>query len=238
MTATSNQALVDHTDQRLPQTQCTLCGYPRCREYAEAIERNKAEINQCPPGGEITIGALAKLLDKPVVELNPEHGKHEPKVLVYNPVGPQLPPDQAGLQLDYKTRLQQDFGIEFNNLLTINRFRHFLRRTGQLESYERLLADNFNPATIPALMCRNLISVDWQGYVYDCDFNQMLGLALLATGKKLLWDIDMRQLQNQLIAVGSHCYGCTAGAGSSCGGPVQPQPRRHQDCENSPSGGA
>ena len=143
--------------------------------------------------------------------------------LVYNPVGPQLPPAQTGLQLDYKTRLQQDFGIEFNNLLTItnlpiNRFRRFLQRTGQLESYEQLLADNFNPATVASLMCRGLISVDWRGYVYDCDFNQMLGLPLLATGRKLLWEIDMRRLKNRPIAVGSHCYGCTAGAGSSCGG--------------------
>ncbi len=143
--------------------------------------------------------------------------------LVYNPIGPNLPPDQVGLQSDYKTRLKEDFGIDFNNLLTmtnlpINRFRHFLKRTGQLESYEQLLVNNFNPATVSSLMCRYLISVDWQGYVYDCDFNQMLKLPLAATGRKLLWDIDMQQLGNQSITVGSHCYGCTAGAGSSCGG--------------------
>ena len=83
MTATSNLPLVDQIDQCLPQTQCTLCSYPRCREYARAIERNEAKINQCPPGGEITIAALAKLLDKPVVELNPDHGEHEPKVIAW-----------------------------------------------------------------------------------------------------------------------------------------------------------
>ena len=81
MTATSNLPLSERIDRRLPQTQCTLCGYPRCREYARAIEREEAPINQCPPGGEITIAALAKLLDKPVVELNPDHGEHEPKVI-------------------------------------------------------------------------------------------------------------------------------------------------------------
>ncbi len=83
MTDTSNKPLVDQIDQCLPQTQCTLCSYPRCKEYAKAIERNEAEINQCPPGGEITITALAKLLDKPVVELNPDYGEHEPKVIAW-----------------------------------------------------------------------------------------------------------------------------------------------------------
>ena len=81
MTDTSNKTIVDQIDQCLPQTQCTLCSYPRCKEYARAIERNEAEINQCPPGGEITITALAKLLDKPVVELNPDYGEHESKVI-------------------------------------------------------------------------------------------------------------------------------------------------------------
>ncbi len=83
MTSTSNLPLVDRIDRCLPQTQCTLCSYPRCREYARAIERNEAEINQCPPGGEITIAALAKLLDKPVVELNPDYGEHEPKRIAW-----------------------------------------------------------------------------------------------------------------------------------------------------------
>ncbi len=81
MTSTSERSLADQIDQCLPQTQCTLCGYPRCREYARAVERNEAGINQCPPGGKITITALAKLLDRPVVELNPDHGKHEPRVI-------------------------------------------------------------------------------------------------------------------------------------------------------------
>ncbi len=143
--------------------------------------------------------------------------------LVYNPLGAVLPPDQAGLERDYKSRLKDDFGIDFNQLLTItnlpiNRFAHFLKRTGQLASYEQLLADNFNPAAVAPLMCRHLLSVDWRGYLYDCDFNQMLDLPLAASGRKQLWDISAAQLENAPIALGRHCFGCTAGAGSSCGG--------------------
>ena len=143
--------------------------------------------------------------------------------LVYNPVGPHLPPDQVALEQDYKQHLKEDFDIRFNNLLTITnlpikRFEHYLARTGQLESYTQLLADNFNPSTIAPLMCRHLLSVDWQGYVYDCDFNQMLDLPLAATGRKKLWEIDGAALRDQPVAIGCHCFGCTAGAGSSCGG--------------------
>ena len=143
--------------------------------------------------------------------------------LVYNPVGATLPPPQAGLQDDYKVRLKADFGIDFDNLLTIanlpiNRFEHFLARTGQLDRYRQLLVDNFNPATVRPLMCRHLLSVDWQGYLYDCDFNQMLKLPMAASGRKQLWQITRAQLENAPIALGKHCFGCTAGAGSSCGG--------------------
>lgn len=143
--------------------------------------------------------------------------------LVYNPVGANLPPAQIGLENEYKIRLKEDFGIEFNHLLTItnlpiNRFEHFLKRTGQLESYQQLLVDNFNPVTVAPLMCRHLMSVDWQGYLYDCDFNQMLNLPMAASGRKQLWQITPAQLENAPIALGKHCFGCTAGAGSSCGG--------------------
>ncbi len=153
------------------------------------------------------------------------YGKEPERVLdlVYNPVGPVLPPAQGALEEDYRQRLGEDFGIAFSNLLTItnlpiNRFAHYLERTGQMEDYLRLLVDNFNPATTGPLMCRHLLSVDWQGYVYDCDFNQMLGLPLGAAGRRQLWEIDPMRLEDGRIAVGSHCYGCTAGAGSSCGG--------------------
>jgi radical SAM/Cys-rich protein len=143
--------------------------------------------------------------------------------LVYNPGGAFLPGAQEKLEADYKQRLREDHGIAFSRLRTltnlpINRFAHFLDRTGQYENYMQLLEDNFNPATVPGLMCRHLLSVDWRGFVYDCDFNQMLGLPLAGGAPRHLWDIRAKQLTDQPIAVDRHCFGCTAGAGSSCGG--------------------
>ncbi|MCY4217853.1 MAG: arsenosugar biosynthesis radical SAM protein ArsS [Gammaproteobacteria bacterium] len=143
--------------------------------------------------------------------------------LVYNPVGPFLPPDQSSLEIDYKQALQEDFNIVFNRLLAltnlpVKRFRHFLERTNQLDDYQQLLVENFNPLTIENLMCRHLISVDWQGYVYDCDFNQMIGLHPGIGKPTKLWELQADNLTDNLVRVGKHCYGCTAGAGSSCGG--------------------
>ncbi len=143
--------------------------------------------------------------------------------LVYNPGGTTLPPPQAKLEQDYKQRLLDNFGIRFNKLLTltnlpINRFAHYLDRSGQRETYQKLLVDNFNPDTVADLMCRHLLSVDWLGRVYDCDFNQMLDLPLAARRHRYLWQIDADALVDSAIAVGNHCFGCTAGNGSSCGG--------------------
>ena len=146
--------------------------------------------------------------------------------LVYNPGGAFLPPAQASLEQDYKTRLMEDFGIEFSSLLTITnlpikRFERFLKRNGQLESYLSLLVENFNPCTVGSLMCRYLVSVDWRGDVYDCDFNQMLNLPLAGEPHRKLWELDIDALHGKTIAAGSHCFGCTAGAGSSCGGALE-----------------
>ncbi len=143
--------------------------------------------------------------------------------LVYNPGGAFLPGAQEKLEADYKQRLKEDFGIVFSRLMTIanlpiNRFAHFLERTGQHDGYMQLLEQNFNPTTVPGLMCRHLISVDWLGRVYDCDFNQMLDLPLGDRTHRYLWDIAANQLSGAPVAVDSHCFGCTAGAGSSCGG--------------------
>ena len=143
--------------------------------------------------------------------------------LVYNPGGAFLPGDQAKLEGDYKQRLRDDFGIEFNRLFTIanqpiNRFAHYLERTGQYDKYTQLLLENFNAGTVPELMCRHLLSVDWLGRVYDCDFNQMLDLPLAGHTPRYLWDIDADTLAGTPIATGPHCFACTAGAGSSCGG--------------------
>ena len=143
--------------------------------------------------------------------------------LVYNPGGASLPPSQSALEAEYRQRLAADFGIVFNRLLTlthmpITRFLHDLQRDGQLDAYMQLLVDHFNPRAAEGVMCRNLVSVGWDGTLYDCDFNQML--ALPAGGvRTTLWDIArLDEIETRPIAFDAHCYGCTAGAGSSCGG--------------------
>jgi radical SAM/Cys-rich protein len=149
--------------------------------------------------------------------------------LVYNPVGAFLPPSQDELEIDYKRELKKHFGIVFNKLyaltnLPIGRFASYLRHNNKLEDYMRLLIDAFNPATISGLMCRNTISVGWRGEVYDCDFNQQLGMQWSSSDSDksglFLWDIDPDLLEDREIMTGDHCFGCTAGAGSSCGGAV------------------
>ncbi len=170
-------------------------------------------------------GVFAKSIDGLQLLNKWGYGRDSDRVidLVYNPIGPVLPPPQQSLEQQYKTNLREDFSIEFNSLLTItnlpiNRFEHFLKRTNQLESYIQLLAENFNPQTIAPLMCRHLLSVDWQGYVFDCDFNQMLKLPLGNQTRRQLWDIVPADMNGATVAIGKHCFGCTAGAGSSCGG--------------------
>jgi len=150
-----------------------------------------------------------------------------PLNLIYNPVGAFLPPSQTELEADYKRELKKHFGIVFNKLYTltnlpIGRFASYLRRNSKLEEYMQLLIDAFNPATIDGLMCRNTISVGWRGEVYDCDFNQQLGMQWNNSGSKplFLWDIDAESLEDREIMTGDHCFGCTAGAGSTCGGAI------------------
>ena len=145
--------------------------------------------------------------------------------LVFNPQGADLPPAQEALEIDYKRRLWQDHGIAFNNLLTITnmpiaRFGSTLLSKGQFESYMQLLKDSYRPDNLGTVMCRSLVSIDWQGYVYDCDFNQMLDLPI-DTGKNRrtrVSDLIDADLSGHRIKIGEHCYGCTAGQGSSCGG--------------------
>jgi radical SAM/Cys-rich protein len=143
--------------------------------------------------------------------------------LVYNPVGAFLPPEQSTLETDYKRRLKDDFGVVFNQLFTITnmpieRFAKDLERSDELHSYMDLLVANFNPAAVDNLMCRDLISVDHTGRIFDCDFNQMLNMpARVPFGT--IWDTDDLSAANkQAIATARHCFACTAGAGSSCGG--------------------
>jgi radical SAM/Cys-rich protein len=151
-----------------------------------------------------------------------------PLHLVYNPVGAFLPPSQDELEADYKRELKKHFGVMFHKLyaltnLPIGRFASYLRHNGKLEEYMQLLIDAFNPATVSGLMCRNTISVGWRGEVYDCDFNQQLGMQWFtntANRPAFLWDIDPDSLEDREIMTGDHCFGCTAGAGSSCGGAI------------------
>jgi radical SAM/Cys-rich protein len=145
--------------------------------------------------------------------------------LVYNPQGASLPPDQVALQADYERHLQQHFGIVFNQLfalanMPIQRFGSTLVSKGQFTPYMDLLKSAHRDANLAQVMCRSLVSVDWQGYLYDCDFNQQLGLPIrqAGRGRSHLSQVNAAQLQGQAIQVADHCYGCTAGQGSSCGG--------------------
>jgi radical SAM/Cys-rich protein len=145
--------------------------------------------------------------------------------LVYNPQGPVLPPPQDGLERDYKQLLGDRYGIRFNSLFTlanmpIKRFGSLLRSKGQFQDYLRLLRDAHRAENLGTVMCRSLVSVDWRGYLYDCDFNQMLDLPLGGgePARPHIRDMLDGGFQDRQIRVAEHCYGCTAGQGSSCGG--------------------
>ena len=155
------------------------------------------------------------------------YGRELKLELVYNPIGPSLPPAQAQLEARYREELGRNFAIVFHRLLTItnmpiNRFARQLHHWGKFSEYMGLLVNHFNPATVEALMCRGLVSVSWDGRLFDCDFNQMLEMPIFdgsAQAPLTIWHIDdLSALSGAPIATGSHCFGCTAGAGSSCGG--------------------
>lgn len=149
--------------------------------------------------------------------------------LVYNPTGYSLPPAQKKLEDDYRCELRSQYGIEFTQLYTItnmpiSRFLADLLENGKYEPYMRKLVDAFNPATLDALMCRSMVSVDWQGNLFDCDFNQMLDLKVNQIGSTNILALDdaaFALLRSREIVTGKHCFGCTAGAGSSCSGSLQ-----------------
>lgn len=172
---------------------------------------------------EASIAAFQKL-NKLGYGAEPELQLH----FVYNPNGAFLPGAQAELKADYQREMKEHFGIVFNDLYTITnmpiaRYASYLKRNNQLKEYMELLIENFNPASIAGLMCRNTISVGWQGEIYDCDFNQQLGLGIEkengnGSAPEYLWDLDLAEFQQRTIRTGDHCFGCTAGAGSSCTG--------------------
>lgn len=145
--------------------------------------------------------------------------------LVYNPGGPSLPGSQEGLERDYKRMLKENFSIDFNNLYTItnmpiSRFLNDLKSQNKVEDYMNLLVDNFNLAAVENVMCRDTISVRWDGVIFDCDFNQMLHLPVIDKKHQHIKDFSKKDLENRNILLKNHCYGCTAGAGSSCQGAI------------------
>src|SRR5260370_31962172 len=212
----------------------TILLEPGYEDLPEFLARHKVEIIASMPcytpehvnsqrGEGVFEGSIAALqllnrLGYGVVDDMPLH-------LVYNPVGAFLPGPQPELESDYKRELKEHFGIVFNKLysitnMPIGRFAAFLRHTHRLTEYMEVLVGAFNPITIDGLMCRNTISVGWRGEVYDCDFNQQLGLQSKNGAPLFLWDVDPHTLDNREITTANHCFGCTAGAGSSCGGAI------------------
>jgi radical SAM/Cys-rich protein len=214
----------------------TILLEPGYEDMAEFLASNKVQIVASLPcyiednvDGQRGKGVYQKSMQvlKQLNELGyGKNGSDLTLTLVYNPTGPYLPPPQDGLEQDYKKYLAEKFDIEFNQLFTITnmpiaRFGSTLISRGQFEDYMNLLKDSFSAANLKGLMCTNQLSIDWQGYVYDCDFNQMLNMNLRHPGsrKKLhIRDIPMTCLEDIPISIADHCYGCTAGQGSSCGG--------------------
>jgi radical SAM/Cys-rich protein len=142
---------------------------------------------------------------------------------MFNPIGAVLPPSQQSLEQDYKQTLKKEYGIEFNNLYTlvnmpIQRFGSTLISKGKFKEYMGLLKEAHQASNLESVMCRSLVSIDWQGYVYDCDFNQMLEMSINNNKPTHICELDVTHLDNMPVAIGDHCYGCTAGQGSSCGG--------------------
>ena len=141
--------------------------------------------------------------------------------LVFNPLGPTLPPSQTALEEKYRSELRDRYGVEFTRLYTItnlpiSRFLDDLLQSGQYEKYMQTLVDSFNPQAVVGVMCRSMLSVDWQGNLYDCDFNQMLGLRAAGPKDATIHDLEIENFLERKIVTGRHCYGCTAGAGSGC----------------------
>jgi radical SAM/Cys-rich protein len=213
----------------------TILLEPGFEDYAEFLARHEIEIIASMPcyspenvnaqRGEGVFDASIKALQL----LNSLGYGRDPRLplhLVYNPNGAFLPGPQKELEADYKRELNEHFGIVFNKLYTITnlpiaRFASYLKNNNLLGDYMALLNDAFNPATVDGLMCRNTINVSWEGEVFDCDFNQMLKMQWPSLGGRdalHLWDVDPAQVENREILTGDHCFGCTAGAGSSCGG--------------------
>ena len=226
--------LREHGIEVIDRCNLTILSEPGQADLAEFLAKNGVKIvASMPCHGEELVdlqrgkGVFEKSI-RGLRRLN-ELGYGEPNSqleidLVHNPVGPRLPPAQGPLEDDYKAELFNTYGIKFNHLLTITnmpiaRFKHALIRDGEFDAYMQTLVDSFQASNLDNLMCRNLLSVDWRGYVYDCDFNQMLKMPLgTSRGGVHLSELTFRELNATSVNVDSHCFGCTAGQGSSCGG--------------------
>lgn len=228
----------DHQVQVIDRCNLTILAEPGYEDLAEFLAANKVDVVASLPC--YSPENVSKQRGKGVFELSIEalqqlnrlgYGKALNLNLVYNPIGASLPPPQQALEADYKRELWEKFEIEFNQLfalanLPIARFGAVLLAQNQFDDYMQLLKDNFSQANLTTVMCRQILSVDWQGYVYDCDFNQMLELSLpwqqandvIAKDKAHLADYLQANFSRQKIHIGQHCYACTAGQGSSCGG--------------------
>ncbi|MBK8397977.1 MAG: arsenosugar biosynthesis radical SAM protein ArsS [Leptospiraceae bacterium] len=168
---------------------------------------------------------IIRILNNLGYGINPELKLH----LVHNPVGAYLPGNQIVLEQEYKKVLQNEYGIQFNSLycitnMPIGRYLNFLKSSGNYESYMEELVNAFNPAAARNVMCVNTLSISYDGFLYDCDFNQMINLKLKNELPQHLDDFDLEKLAGREISIEDHCFGCTAGSGSSCGGAIQLEP--------------
>lgn len=202
-------------------------------DYAEFIAKHKCEIVSSLPYYKASMtdkqrgeGVFEKSISA-IKKLNSfGYGKDGTGLifnLVYNPVGAFLPPSQEDLEKDYKRELLGKYGVVFNNLYTItnmpiSRFLDYLIQSGNYNSYMQKLVDSFNPVAAASVMCKFTVSVGWDGQLYDCDFNQMLEMNINHGAPSHIKDFNLFKIENRRIVTGQHCYGCTAGAGSSCGG--------------------
>lgn len=213
----------------------TILMEPGHEDLADFMARHEVEINASLPcylednvNGQRGDGVYQKSIQGIRLLNRLGYGQEDSNLelnLVYNPTGPYLPPSQQQLEADYKRELDRQFGIQFNQLFTITnmpikRFGSQLVSKGTFTEYMDLLKEAYKDDNLQTVMCRNLISVDWQGYLFDCDFNQMLDLPMSISQKQRtnINDINTSQLTGLPVIVADHCYGCTAGQGSSCGG--------------------
>ncbi len=227
------EELTERNVQTIVRSNLTiLVSNKKFKEYPKFFKENKVTVIAslpCYTKGNVDKqrgnGAFSKSIEALLVLNELGYGKKGTGLelnLVYNPGGPGLPPPQASLEIDYKIALKDNFNLEFNNLFTItnlpiSRFLDFLLAAGRYEEYMLKLHEAYNPATVNGVMCTNTLSVDWEGNLYDCDFNQMLKLKVASLIGNIK-EFDLSELSNRKVILGNHCYGCTAGAGSSCQG--------------------